>query len=340
MKIHRGWIIALLFITHLTAHSQTVEEVASGITTTLWAISAPDAKTAWISGSKGEVGKTTDGGRSWKFSKVTGYEQLEFRSLYAFDAQRALVANVGSPAYVLLTEDGGNTWKKVYENTNPAAFIDGLDFWNNKEGLVYGDPIEGQMLLIQTKDGGLSWSEMPESSRPDLKTGEGSFAASGTGIRCFDGNKAIIITGGLESRMFISHDRGSSWKDMAPPVPKGKEMAGSFSVAVQNVKTMILSAGNFADTVNAQQVIRTDDGGTTWNKPESATRFNHWCIEYLDRNNVVAIGPQGGDYSTDGGKTWKAFTSQKGYHVIRKSRKGNLVLMAGNKGKIAIFSLK
>lgn len=62
----------------------------------------------WISGSKGWVGRITDSGYR-RFHKVPGYEDCDFRTVYAFDANHAVIANAGSPAYVLYTADGGYT---------------------------------------------------------------------------------------------------------------------------------------------------------------------------------------------------------------------------------------
>ena len=116
-------------------------------------LSVVDDKVAWVIGSKGWVGRSIDGGNNWEFAQVKGFEKYDFRSLYAFDAKNAIIANAGSPAFILRTSDGGRKWQVAYENADTAAFFDGVDFWNNNEGLIYGDPINGRMLLLSTEDG-------------------------------------------------------------------------------------------------------------------------------------------------------------------------------------------
>lgn len=101
-------------------------------------LSVIDDSVAWIGGTNGYVGRTTDGGDTWRFGQVDGYEQCDFRSVYAFDAQHAVIANAGAPAFILLTADGGLHWKKVYENQDTAAFIDGLSFRDRQSGITYG----------------------------------------------------------------------------------------------------------------------------------------------------------------------------------------------------------
>src|SRR6187402_1747682 len=60
----------------------------------------------WASGSKGTIGKSTDGGKTWKWSIVKGFEQRDFRDIEAFDALTAIVMVVDAPAYILKTIDG------------------------------------------------------------------------------------------------------------------------------------------------------------------------------------------------------------------------------------------
>jgi photosystem II stability/assembly factor-like uncharacterized protein len=177
---------------------------------------------AWVSGSKGCVGRTINTGKSARMIQVKNFENVEFRSLYAFDSLTAVIANAGSPASILRTTDGGLNWTAVYYNNDKEAFIDGMDFWNDREGIVYGDPIKGTMLLLKTQDGGRTWKVLSKQNSPALKEGEASFAASGTGIRCIEDKKVIIATGGKVSRLWISNDKAENWSTIEPPVIQGE----------------------------------------------------------------------------------------------------------------------
>ena len=237
----------------LTAQSlPKLEMVAAPRDLTFWAISAVDENVAWVAANHGTIGRTLDGGKHWSFNQVKGSEALEFRSVYAFDANIAIIANVGSPASVLRTTDGGMNWSTVYKNDAPDAFIDGIDFWNRKEGMVYGDPLNGRMFQITTINAGENWS-VKLSLSPVLVDGEASFASSGTGIRCVGENMAVIATGGQVSRLFTSKDKG------------------------------------------------------------------------------------GVDITYDAGKNWTPLFKDKDFHVVRKSRTGSLVIVAGGRGKLALL---
>lgn len=69
-------------------------------------------------------------------------------------------------------------------NDSPEIFPDGMDFWNTKTGILYGDPIAGKMALLKTTDGRISWQNISDDLNIILIPGEASIAASGTNIRC------------------------------------------------------------------------------------------------------------------------------------------------------------
>jgi len=49
----------------------------------------------------------------------------------------------------LTEEDTGSLFMKM----TARSFYRRLDFWNDKKGMAYGDPLNGKMLLIATQDG-------------------------------------------------------------------------------------------------------------------------------------------------------------------------------------------
>jgi photosystem II stability/assembly factor-like uncharacterized protein len=342
MKNITTLFLSALFFFLLPAgtRSQPYELIAVETTTAAHfrAVSVVDDLSVWVSGSKGTFGRTIDGGKSWKFSVVKNFEKLEFRSLYAFDSLNAVIANAGAPAYVLRTEDGGKNWKVVYTNEHQEAFIDGMDFWNNREGIVYGDAIEGRMLLLKSGDGGLSWQEFPKDIRPVLKDGEGSFAASGTGIRCFNDKNILIATGGRTSRLWASQDKGSHWNVLTPPIIQGKTMTGIFSVAFSDADHWVIVGGNYEiDSLKTDHVFLTSDAGKNWKPPAVPTGGLRECVEFIDRTTALSSGLNGIDISYDGGMHWQSLSDEKKFSVVRKSRKGLLIVLAGANGKVALL---
>ena len=100
------------------------QNVATDIKSSFRALSVVDDKVAWVGGSKGSIGRSRDGGKTWSIKKVQGFEELDFRSVYAIDSLTAIIANAGSPAHIFRTTDGGKNWKSVYENDNKDWLTD------------------------------------------------------------------------------------------------------------------------------------------------------------------------------------------------------------------------
>lgn len=334
------FLLFIVLVSNLFSQDYKWQNITIDIKSSFRALSVVDNNVAWISGSKGWIGRSRNGGKGWSFQQVKNFEELDFRSLYAFDSLTAIIANAGSPAHIFRTTDGGKTWQLVYQNDNKDAFIDGLDFWNNKKGMAYGDPINGKMLLISTQDEGLTWKELPENQRPNLKEGEASFAASGTGIRCLGGKKIIITTGGKISRLWTSNDEGETWNATDLPLMLGVESAGAFSSLFWKGKKGVVVGGDYKDEAKTgQHVYITMDKGKTWTLPIRPTRGLRECVEFLGDDNLIAIGPQGADTSNDGGMIWMPLSDEKGFHVVRKAREGSLIVAAGN-GKVSVISRK
>lgn len=290
----------------------------------------------WASGSKGTVIRSVDGGKTWDKRNPAGHETLDFRSLFAFDENHAVIANAGSPAFVLRTEDGGKTWSTAHTSTHPDAFLDGIDFWNSNNGLLYGDPIDGKMLMLRTGDGGKSWT--PVSTAPALEKGEASFAASGTGIRCTGDKDVMICTGGTVSRLWISNDAGQTWKFIQPPVVMGKPSTGIFSLALR-AHHVTLVGGDFQEpTLCTGHHLYSNDGGATWEIPAKPVMGYRECVEVLDDHTLIAVGPNAIEVSSDGGRNWESLSGEAlNLHVVRKARIGSRIVAAGGKGIVCLF---
>lgn len=324
-------LLCFLLLNSFNIYGQEVKLIESGLKNSFRGLSVVNDKVIWVSGSGGMVGRSLDGGKTFKWSQVKGFEKTDFRDIEAFDATTAIIMGISEPAYMLRTVDGGETWQVVYENKTKGMFLDAMEFWNDQSGIVIGDPIGGEFYIARTFDGGRSWQGLPEGKYPKADSGEACFASSGTNIRKFSKSEAIFITGGLKSRVFIRDKR------IEIPIIQGKESTGANSIAVKNKKTFIVVGGDFEKSnQTVKNCVITIDGGDNWTQPETFPTGYRSCVEYLRKKDWITCGLNGVDYSTDDGKNWKNI-SKEGFHVVRKAKDGKLVVFAGGNGKIGIL---
>jgi photosystem II stability/assembly factor-like uncharacterized protein len=304
------------------------------------ALSVVNDSVAWVAGINGNVGKSVDGGKTWKFNPVKGFKKSDFRTLYAFDANNAIIANAGSPAVILRTCNGGQEWIEVYRNEDKSAFFDGIDFWNSGKGMIYGDPIDGKLMLLGTIDGGVSWHNFPEDVRPTVEEGEASFAASGTNIRCWGWSCVCIATGGKKSRLLFSENKGISWQPFNLPVLQGANAQGVFSFATTNKRNFVVVGGDYTNEgLKEKTAAYYSHEKKDWLLPKKSTGGYRECVEFISENALIAVGPGGADFSADKGVTWNEIKELKKLHVVRKARTGKLILAAG-KGKLIRIEYK
>jgi photosystem II stability/assembly factor-like uncharacterized protein len=316
------------------AQSYSIKPLNESAKTSLRGLSVVSNQVTWVSGSNGSIGKTTDGGTTWKWMKPKGYEKFDFRDIEAFDDQNAVIVGIASPAYILKTIDGGETWTENYKNVDSAIFLDGVSFWDKNRGIIFGDPINDKMQLLKTIDAGKSWQDISTNLKTNLAKGEASFAASGTTVKTLPGGKTWVATGGTVSNIYFSPDYGQSWQVFKCPILQGEGSTGPFSIDFLNDKTGIVVGGNYVkDKENTNNVLLTTDGGKTWQKPNTPVLGFRSAVTYINAKTLIATGTSGTDISTDGGQNWKHI-SDKSFNAVQKAKKGKQVILAGEKGTI------
>ncbi|RZK76791.1 MAG: oxidoreductase [Pedobacter sp.] len=316
------------------AQSYNLTPLTTGTSTSIRGMSIVSDQVAWVSGSNGTVGRSLDGGNTWQWIKPAGYEKLDFRDIEAFDSNKAIIVNAGSPAYILLTVDGGKNWKQTYKNLDSAIFLDGMDFWDDKKGIIFGDPIKNKMQLLRTFDGGYTWQNISSNLKPNLAIGEAGFAASGSTIKVNGKGKVWIATGGSVSNIYTSNNYGNNWEVYKCPIIQGESSTGPFSIAFLDKKNGVVVGGNYLkDNENTNNVWFTSNGGKNWVKPLKPVDGYRSGVMYVNRQVLLATGSSGTDLTTDGGVSWYNI-SKLNLNVIQKSKSGKLILAAGNKGQI------
>ncbi len=306
------------------------------------AVHALNDKVIWIGGTKGTVLKTIDGGKTWQNLQIPDASTLDFRDIQALDTQTAIAMSAGEAqkgqARIYRTSDGGKTWKLVFETQQKGVFLDGMDFWDKKNGIVFGDPIEGHFYILLTQDGGKTWKQSPPEAMPPVQTGEAAFAASGTSMIIQGKNNAWIATGGnTQARVFHTTDKGKSWTVSDTPMP-ANQSSGLFGLHFWSATQGIAVGGDYQHVKTPAPILLTQDGGQTWTayntlQPEGLKE----AVALFQQKILIAVGPSGSSYSKDFGKTWIAIDSTA-FHAISVSKK--VIWAVGSKGVVAKLSIK
>jgi len=334
-------VSGLLLLTFFTNGQRVILHINNSVSESSFrSLSVVNDSVIWLAGNNGTVCRSTDGGKNFNCIVVPGNDSADFRSIYAFDSLTAVIGNTGTPAQILRTENGGKTWNKVFEENNPSAFIDGIDFWNENEGICFGDPHMNKLMVVKTEDGGKTWNHLPFSSRPGMVDGEGSFAASNTSMRCLPGGRLIITTGGPVSRLLISEDMGKTWDQSIPPIIHGTPSTGIFSFDFYDSMHGVVTGGDFKlDSVAMDNLFITSDGGKEWLESFTPVGGYRECVLYITADLLLTAGPNGIDISRDGGKNWKSFSKTEGWHAMQLSPSRNMVFLTGKSGLNAIIRI-
>lgn len=234
--------------------------------------------------------------------------------------QNKIYAITSGDTGLLLSYSAGKTDTLIHEN---GAFFD--DLAATKQSIaILGDPINGSFYLKQWN---LKSNTVQQISIPSFAE-EACYAASGTTAQYLKGGDYVFVSGGASAVRFFRF----SWKDTTQalkvdlPLVKA-EGAGPFSVFFWNDLEGVCVGGNYTQPkATTGTACYTSDGGKTWTS--SATLGYRSCVTG-NKHLLFACGSTGIDFSTDQGKTWKAF--QNGNFCALLWEKGTLYATS-NKG--------
>ena len=303
-------------------------------------LSVVNEKIVWASGTGGTVIKTVDGGKTWNVMTVPGAEKLDFRDVEAFDSNTAYILSIGNgdASRIYKTTDGGATWKSQFTNTNEKAFFDAIACWDKNNCIAMSDPVDGHYVLISTVDGGTSWKPIVSNNMPAAKDGEAAFAASGTCLYIAPGGVVFLVSGGNDARVFRSADRGKTWTVADTPIAKGTPGSGIFSIAMADKNKGVIVGGNYEKPGEAgRNLAFTSDGGKTWTAGRGNSLLGGYRsgVAYLDKKVIIAVGTNGADMTTDGGKTWNK-VSEENLNAVASNRK-TAWMVGPNGGVFQVF---
>ena len=292
----------------------------------------------WASGARGTVARSVDGGATWRADTIAGATMLDFRSIHAIDARTAFVASAGEAekglAAIYATRDAGVSWQRVYGTETKGVFFDAIAFWDAKRGIALSDPVDSAFFLLETRDGGSTWTRIPSATLPRVLPGEAAFAASGGSLVLIPPATIHIGTGGGgRARVMTSRDGGKRWSVVETPIHATGGAAGIFALDFADSLRGIAVGGDYTQpALSATSVAITADGGRTWRaaKESPAAYLSSVAFE-RGGTRVVAVGLAGSFVSGDG-DSW-ARSDTVAMNTVRSTV--GAWFFAGPRGRIA-----
>jgi len=289
----------------------------SGTTAGLRGIHAAGPGIAWASGANGTVLRTEDAGYEWQQCAIPpGAEKLDFRGIWAWDANTAIVmsSGTGDQSRLYKTTDGCAHWQLLFTNPDKDGFWDAIHFSHETgAGALLGDPVDGRFAFFETADQGMHW-DRDTAKGLEADGGEGAFAASNTSlVSLARGTEWIFATGGASgARIYESLNRISQsglfhdWRSIRVPSAPPADASGIFSLAFRDSAHGVAVGGDYTrPNESAGTAAWSADGGQTWT---AATKPPHGFRSAVawdaDAHAWIAVGTNGSDISYDDGKTW------------------------------------
>ena len=287
----------------------------------------------WAVGEQGVIWKTTDGGRSWQFSRSP--VPCTLRSVCFLTDRVGWIVGGGTTPYtrtsfgvVLFTNNGGADWKVLSRDVLPS--LQSVKFFGLKQGVAVGATSSHHPTgVFSTNDGGTTWQAVPGKPQDGWRTADflnqkdgviagmqGRYLSVGNGrllearfgtlglrgLRDVKLQRAgvdwLVGDGGLVLR---SDNDGGVWQSPPTPLPDElRDVIDFRSVACRGAHTWI--AGH-PGTV----VWHTADSGRTWNRQLTGQPLPINSLTFSSESIGWAAGAMGLLLKTEnGGQTWES----------------------------------
>ena len=294
----------------------------------LHAISQVGSRVAWAVGDRGAAWTTRDAGRTWSAIPLPG--QVACRSVCFLTDRVGWIAGMderpGRTGGVLLaTRDGGAMWKMI---STPIRNVHHVRFFDLQHGMIVGQGNgRNPSGVVETRDGGNSWSPFPgawfgdwraAAFSPDghgvvaggsLRTGTVSEAAvlhddASLSTRkawwgaAIGGQRSAWLVGDAAAVLFRPSNR-SSWRTPETPLPVGLAATTTFR-AVAAAGQRAWACGSPGSTV-----WHTPDGGVNWERQATGQTLPLYAISVNSGGHGMAVGALGVILRTDdAGRHW------------------------------------
>lgn len=288
----------------------------------------------WYSGTDSKLGYVNLKDSADKKQMKLADEKLEFRTL-AQDSKNFYTINILSPAHLFRIDKKTLKSNLISTDTLKSAFFDAFIFDKHDRGIAISDPSANGGWIGKIFDGKPTDPNM-KTNFPKYFPGEAHFAASNTNIAMNNG-KVWIATGGMKARIFkFSWNDPFTWETYDTPFIQGTSSTGIYSIDFYDKNFGIAVGGDYTKQAeNTDNIATTNDGGKTWQIQASRKNGGYkTCVKFRPKSkgkDIIAVGDQNIEFSSDYGKTWTTISEEKGLYVCDWIDENTLVFAGKNR---------
>jgi photosystem II stability/assembly factor-like uncharacterized protein len=225
------------------------------------------------------------------------------------DRQRGVIA--GDAGFIRYTRNGGVTWRKAHPPRHDPQFSENVITGSRRDETIYLVTLQH---LLYSKDGGASWSFMPQPLTRGQLTGDFGISVRVEYYDIFFANekRGWVLCGAWtrvnnkddfkQAYVLRTKNGGNTWERHALPT---KALVVQMRIADERRGWAVGENG---------AILRTDNGGETWRSqryPERegerppAQRPMLLDVDSRNEDTAIVVGEQGTILRTqDGGETW------------------------------------
>lgn len=185
----------------------------------------------------------------------------------------------------------GQSWKS--HGTNTTDDLVAIYFTSALRGFIAGD----NGYLASTSDAGKSWIKYPLNTTENINE-----------IYFRNDDNGYLVAG---RKMYLTNDGGSTWRETSIFRPSDFRNSTPTFLSIRFAdKKRGLVIGSVlnkkGDAVLDSLVMRTEDGGETWNRVNFPSKAELFHLDFNGSSHGWIVGDAGLIMATvDGGKTWK-----------------------------------
>ena len=307
--LYRSIFLALTIIgqTHVCSQG-TWERISVPTSQSLNSLFFTDSLYGWIVGDSGTIIHTADGGITWVAQESP--TDNDIINVFFLDRNRgwASSTNFSTVPYgtvLLKTINGGADWTGSSYPVDDI-FITCILYLDSLNGWMGGKP----HALVKTTDGGITWTQAA------IDTSVLAFFPV-LGIRFYDSNYGYACGGMFDIAGVIwrTSNGGDLWYAIDPSEAPADEVHELYCFDSLHV----IGAGGDPDFGYGVGMIRTSDGGQSWNYQELGIQGNAFDLDFRDQKEVWApLGPgRKLIYSLDTGHSWSAISTPDSSVIVR-----------------------